>query len=76
MIFDVPKGLSVLGLSAGNEVPHWNRLEMKTGESGSPESPWIHAAFSFADQWISDNGAVLVFYPDSRFILNEIISWA
>ena len=76
IIFDVPEGLPVPGVSLGNEIPSWNQLDVRPGESGSEESPWIHAAFDFADQWIADDGAVLVFYPDSRFISNEISSWA
>lgn len=68
IIFDVSEGLPVPGVSQGNEVPSWNKLEVCPGESGSDKSPWIHAAFNFADQWIADNGAVLVFYLNSRFI--------
>lgn len=76
IIFDVPEGLPVPGLGNHGDVPVWNRLQRQVGTSGKEEAPWIQAAFAFADQFIEDNGAVLVFYPDSKFISNEILSWA
>lgn len=40
------------------------------------ESSWIKAHFEFAMQFLQDDGALIVFYPDSKFISNELISWA
>ena len=51
-------------------------LRLKTKSNGRQESPWIHKSFEFASTWLQDDGAVLVFYPDSRFISNEILAWA
>ena len=57
-------------------MPHWNKLKIRSKGPGKHESLWIHKAFEFASTWLQDNGAVLVFFPDSRFISNEILSWA
>jgi hypothetical protein len=76
VIFDVPENLPVPGILPAGEIPHWNKLKLNTKSNGRQESPWIHRAFEFASAWLQDDGAVLVFYPDSRFISNEIMSWA
>ena len=76
VIFDVPKNLPVPEIVLVGEVLHWNKLKMKKKGTRRHESPWIHKAFEFASTWIQDDGAVLVFYPNSRFISNEILSWA
>ena len=76
VIFDVPENLLVRGIIPAGEVPHWNKLKMRSKGPGKHESPWIHKAFEFANTWLQDDGAVLVFFPDSRFISNEILSWA
>ena len=76
VIFDVPENLPVPGIIPAGEVPHWNKLKMKSKCPGRHESPWIHRAFEFASTWLQDDGAILVFFPDSKFISNEILSWA
>lgn len=76
LIMDVPEGLPVPGISLGKDIPLWNQLKLRTSGSGKLDSSWINAAFNFADDWVSDDGAVLVFFPDSKFITNEISSWA
>ena len=75
VIFDVPENLPVPGIIPAGEVPYWNKLKMRSKGPGRHESPWIHKAFEFASTWLQDDGAVLVFFPDSRFISNEILSW-
>ena len=30
----------------------------------------------FASEFLQDNGAIIVFYPDPKFISNELLSWA
>ena len=30
----------------------------------------------FASQFLQDDGAVIVFYPKSKFISNKLLSWA
>ena len=76
VIFEVPKNLPVLGILLAGEVLHWNKLKIKSKSNGRQESPWIHKVFEFASTWLQDDGAVLVFYQDSRFVSNEIVSWA
>ena len=76
VIVDVPENLPVPGIIPTGEVPHWNKPKMRSKGPGKHESPWIHKAFEFASTWLQDDGAVLVFFPDSRFISNEILSWA
>ena len=76
VIFDVPENLPVPRIVLVGEILHWNKPKMKSKGTGRHESPWIHKAFEFVSTWIQDDGAVLVFYPDSRFISNEIFSWA
>ena len=76
VIFDVPKNLPVPGFIPAGEVPHWNKLKIRSKGPSKHELPWIHKVFEFASTWLQDDGAVLVFFPDSRFISNEILSWA
>ena len=74
VIFDVPENLPVPGIIPADEVPHWNKLKIRSKGPGRHKSPWIHRAFEFASTWLQDDGVVLVFFPDSRFISNEILS--
>ena len=76
VVFDIPENLPVPGIPPTGEVPPWNQLKIRTKSNKRQESPWIHKAFEFASTWLQDDGAVLVLYPDSRFISNEISSWA
>lgn len=78
VIFDVPEDLPVPGLGIAGEIPPWNR-HPKTkpeGIDGKVESIWIKRHFEFAMQFLQDDGALIVFYPDSKFISNELLSWA
>ena len=76
VVFDIPENLPVPGIQPTGEVPPWNQLKIRTKSNRRQESPWIHKAFEFASTWLQDDGAVLVLYPDSKFISNEISSWA
>ena len=76
VIFDVLENLPVPGILLAGEVPHWNKLKIRSKSNGRQESPQIHRAFEFISTWLQDDGAVLVFYLDSRFISDEIMSWA
>jgi len=76
MIFDVPEGLPIPGLHRANEIPSWNKLKISLDKDGRNEYPWIRSAFTFADEWVCDDGTILVFYPDSVFISNKISTWA
>jgi hypothetical protein len=50
-------------------------LALAKDEDGLEESPWVKTAFTFADEWLCDDGAVLVFYPDSKFVSGEVNAW-
>ena len=52
VIFDVPENLPVLGIIPAGEVPHWNKLRMRSKGPGRQESPWIHRVFEFANTWL------------------------
>ena len=79
VVVDIPEGLPVPGIGVPGEVPFWNKLEKKVPDPAKKkkqESPFIKEAFEFAENFICDDGAVLVFYPDSRFHNNEVAGWA
>ena len=48
VIFDVPENLPVPRIILAGEVPHWNKLKMKSKGTRRHELPWIHKAFEFA----------------------------
>ena len=68
--------LPVSGFNGRKDVLLWNTLALAKDEDGLEESPWVKAAFIFADEWLCDDGVVLVFYPDSKFVLEKVIVWA
>jgi hypothetical protein len=71
VIFYVPEGLPVSGFNGRRDVPLWNTLTFVKDEDGLEESPWVKETFTFADEWLNDDGAILVFYPDSKFVSRE-----
>ena len=78
VVFDVPEDLPVPGFGISGETPLWNVHPKRPvgGVEGKFESDWIQYYMDFASNFLQDNGAVIVFYPDSRFISNELLSWA
>jgi hypothetical protein len=76
VIFYVPEGLPVSGFNGGRDVPVWNTLALAKDEDGLEESPWVKATFTFADKWLCNDGAVMVFYPYSKFVSREVNAWA
>ena len=67
IIFDVPEGLPVPSLSVPpNDIPAWNAYE----------NSHIEALFDFADSFLHDNGAILVFLPESPSIRMDVKSYA
>ena len=79
VVFDIPEGLPVPGIGVAGQIPEWNRLEKRVPDPPKKkrqESPFIKEAFEFAEGWICDDGALLLFYPDSRFHNNEVAGWA
>lgn len=76
IVFDVPENLPVPFFD-DDAIPEWNVLPIDTDpDSQKSESPWIHKHFEWASEWIADDGVVLVFYPDSKFILSELEGWS
>jgi hypothetical protein len=71
-----PEGLPVPGFNGGRDVPLWNTLALAKDEDDLEESPWVKLAFTFADEWLNDDGVVLVFYLDSKFVSGEVNAWA
>lgn len=55
---------------------HFGILWHLKKKDGLEESPWVEATFTFADEWLCDDGDVLVFYPDSKFVSREVNAWA
>lgn len=79
IVLDIPEGLPVPGIGAPGFIPEWNRLEKRISnpaKKNKMESPFIKDAFEFAEIWICDDGALLLFHPDSRFHNNEVAGWA
>ena len=52
VIFDVLENLPVPGIIPAGEVPHWNKLKMRSNGPGGHKLPWIHKAFEFASTWL------------------------
>lgn len=76
VLLDIPEDLPVPGIGAGVEVPSWNMLPTRLSEHGKVESHWIQNSFEMASFLLRDGGPFIVFYPDSKFISNELQSWA
>ena len=45
-------------------------------ERGRKESPFIHSCFELVEELLCDGAPLIVFYPDSKFISNELMGWA
>ena len=59
------------------DIPEWNVLPITTNlASKKSDSPWIYRSLECASQWVTDDGLVLVFFPDSKFILSEVEGWS
>ena len=67
IIFDVPEGLPIPGLSVPpNDIPAWNVYK----------NSHIEALFEFPDSFLHDNGTILVFLPESPSIRMDVKSYA
>lgn len=76
VLFDVPEDLPVPAIDGGKVVPDWNKLPTRMSEGGRKESQWIYRAFEMAATLLRDGAPLIVFYPDSKFISNELQAWA
>ena len=73
VIMDVPKGLPVPGIHADSRAPIWNSHPTWKNERGRKESPFIHSCFELVGELLRDGAPLIVFYPDSKFISNELM---
>ena len=75
VIMDVPKELSVPGIHADSIVPIWNEHPTWVNDRGRNESPFIHSCFELVEELLRDGTPLIVFYPDLKFISNQLIDW-
>ena len=75
VIIDVPEGLPVLGIHGVSIVPIWNEHPTRLNDRGRKESPFIHNCFELVGELLYDGAPLIVFYPDSKFISNELMDW-
>ena len=77
VIMDVPEGLLVPSIHADSTVtPIWNSHPTWVNDRERKESPFIHSCFELVGELLRDGASLIVFYPDSKFISNELMGWA
>ena len=76
VIMDVPEGLPIHEIHADSIVSIWNEHPTRVNDRGRKESPFIHSCFELVGELLRDDVPLIVFYPDSKFISNELIGWA
>ena len=76
VIIDVPEGLPVPRIHGESTVPIWNEHPTQLNDRGRKESPFIHNCFELVGELLSDSVPLIVFYPYSKFISNELMGWA
>ena len=78
VIMDVPEGLPVPGIHSDSTVPQFIQTQHPTrvNDKGRKESPFIHSCFELVEEFLRDGVPLIVFYPDSKFISNELMGWA
>jgi hypothetical protein len=66
IIADYPDGLPVTGVSEfSGQVPHWNKQVQN----------FVKFTIGFCQGYLHDDGALLLFYPDSVQIKKEVLSF-
>ena len=76
VIIDVPEELPDPGIHGVSIVPIWNEHPTRLNDRGKKESPFIHSCFELVEELLCDSAPLIVFYPDSKFISNELLGWA
>ena len=76
VIIDVSEGLPVLGIHANSTVRIWNEHPTRMNDRGRKESPFIYSCFELVGELLCDNAPLIVFYPNLKFISNELMGWA
>ncbi len=68
LIADIPDNLPVLGISNPSTiVPDWNKTDV---------DDFVEILFAYAVQHLSDDGALLMFLPESPSIRKDVLGWA
>ena len=76
VIIDVPEGLSIPRLHGESTIPIWNEHPTRLNDRGRKKSPFIHSCFELVGELLRDGAPLIVFYPHSKFISNELMDWA
>ena len=67
LIADIPEGLPVPNVSSpSTAIPDWNALP----------SGFVESIFIFAETFLHDDAALLLFHCDDPNIHNEVVEWA
>ena len=76
VIINVPEGLPVRRIHGVTTIPIWNEHPTRLNDRGRKESLFIHSCFELVGELLCDGAPLIVFYPDSKFISNELLGWA
>ena len=76
VIVDMFEGLPVPGIHANSTVPIWKEHPTQVNDRGRKESSFIHSCFELVGELLHDGAPLIVFYPDLKFIFNELMGWA
>lgn len=67
LIADIPEGLPVPSISSGPSIiPSWNKID----------SNCVESIFAFADAFLHDDAALLLFHSFDSTITADIVWWA
>lgn len=68
IVADVPDNLPVPRISSPSDfVPAWNQCNI---------DDFVETLFAYAVQHLSDDGAILLFLPESPLIRKDVLGWA
>ncbi len=68
IIADVPDNLPVPRISnPSTSVPDWNKADV---------DDFVETIFAYSVQHLSDDGAILIFLPESPSIRKDVLGWA
>lgn len=68
LVADVPDNLPVPQISnPSSSIPEWNMTNV---------DDFVETLFAYAGQHLSDDGALLLFLPESLAIRKDVLGWA
>ena len=73
VIINVLEGLPIPSIHADSTVPILNEHPTRVNDRERKESPFIHSCFELVGELLCDGAPLIVFYPDSKFISNELM---